>query len=126
VLQLSSTVLRYLVDVKNASADPKILIPEISSTRGILSTLKETVDNSRVADETWTATIRSLEDRDGPLNVLATTFQQVATILRGLASATGIKKTVKLTSMALQAERSGEDPLGYRTPEIRVVFSCSE
>jgi hypothetical protein len=48
VLQLSSTVLRYLVNVKNASADRKSLIREISSTHGILSTLNKTVDDARV------------------------------------------------------------------------------
>jgi hypothetical protein len=57
VLQLSSTVLRYLVDVKDTSADRKSLICEISSTRGILSTLNETVDDARVSDETWSAII---------------------------------------------------------------------
>jgi hypothetical protein len=92
VLQLSSTVLRYLVDVKDASADRKSLIREISSTRGILSTLNETVDDTRVSDETWSATIRSLEYPDGPLIVLKTALTQLATTLKGSASATGIKK----------------------------------
>ncbi|OBT84787.1 hypothetical protein VE02_06922 [Pseudogymnoascus sp. 03VT05] len=53
VLQLSTTVLRYLVDVKDASADRKSLIHEMSSTRGILSTLNETVVDARVSDESW-------------------------------------------------------------------------
>jgi hypothetical protein len=92
VLQLSSTVLRYLVDVKDASADRKSLIREISSTRGILSTLNETVDDARVSDETWSATIQSLKDPDSPLIVLKTTLTQLATTLKGSASATGIKK----------------------------------
>ncbi|KAL5344669.1 hypothetical protein ACLOAV_010361 [Pseudogymnoascus australis] len=43
IAKLFSTVLMYLVDVKEASADRKSLIHEISSTRGILSTLNETV-----------------------------------------------------------------------------------
>lgn len=94
VLQLSSTVLRYLVDVKDASADRNSLIHEISSTRGILTTLNETVDDARVSDESWSATIRSLEDPNGPLNVLTTTLQSLATTLKGSAPATGIKKAV--------------------------------
>src|SRR6266536_4860949 len=92
VLQLSSTVLRYLVDVKDSSAGRKSLFREISSTRGILSTLNETVDDVRVSDETWSTTIQSLEDPDGPLNVLKTTLTQLASTLEGSASATGIKK----------------------------------
>jgi hypothetical protein len=50
------------------------------------------VDDARVPDETWSATIRSLEDPDGPLSILKTTLQQLATTLKGSASATGIKK----------------------------------
>ena len=92
VLQLSSTVLKYLVDVKDASADRKSLIYEISSTRGILSTLNETVDDARLSGETWSATVRSLEHPDGPLRVLTTTLQQLSATLQGSASATGIKK----------------------------------
>jgi hypothetical protein len=96
VLQLSSTVLGYLVDVKDASANRKSLIREISFTRGILSTLNETVDDARVSDETWSATIRSLEDPDGPLRLLTTTLQQLATTLEDSASTTGIKKSANL------------------------------
>jgi hypothetical protein len=94
VIQLTSTVLKYIIDVNDASADRKTFILEISSTRGILSTLNETVDDARCSD-TWSATIRALEDPEGPLNILKTTFQQLATALEGSGSATGIKKTVK-------------------------------
>ncbi|KFY98178.1 hypothetical protein V500_01789 [Pseudogymnoascus sp. VKM F-4518 (FW-2643)] len=94
VLQLSSTVLRYLVDVKEASGDRKSLIHEISSTCGILSTLNETVVDARVSDESWSATIRLLKDPNGPLNVLTTTLQSLETTLKDLALATGIRKAV--------------------------------
>lgn len=94
VLQLSSTALRYFVDVKDASADRKSLIHEISSTRGILITLNEAVDDARVSDEIWSATIRSLDNPNGPLNVLTTTFQSLATTLKSSVPATGIKKAV--------------------------------
>ena len=97
VLQLSSTVLRFLVDVKDASADCKSLIRKISSTRGILSTLNETLDYARGSDETWSATVRSLEDPDSPLIVLKTTLTQLATTLKG----NGHQKGGELTSMAL-------------------------
>ncbi|OBT38470.1 hypothetical protein VE00_11134 [Pseudogymnoascus sp. WSF 3629] len=85
--------------IAGASADRRNLIHEISSTRGILSTLNETVDDARVFDasvfdESWSATIRSLEDPNGPLNVLKTTLQSLATTLQGSAPATAIKKAV--------------------------------
>jgi hypothetical protein len=92
LLQLTGTVLKYLRDVKDASADRKNLIHEISSTRGILSTLNETLEEARTDDESWSATIRGLEDPDGPLSLLKTTLQQLAATFEGWASATGIKK----------------------------------
>jgi hypothetical protein len=92
VLQLSSTVIRYLVDVFDAWFDRGRLIREIKSTRGILSTLNETVDGGRVSDETWSATIRSLEHPEGPLIVLKETLTQLATTLKASASAPGIKR----------------------------------
>ena len=96
VLQLTSTVLKYLIDVKEASADRKTLIQEISSIRGILSTLNETVGDARVSGEIWSATTRSLEEPDGPLDVLKKTLQQLEASLEGSASATGIKKAANL------------------------------
>jgi hypothetical protein len=92
VLQLSSSVLKYLVDVKDAPRDRNSLIREISFTRGILSTLNESVNNAGVSDKTWSATIRSLEDPDGPLRTLTRTLQQLSTTLQASASATGFQK----------------------------------
>jgi hypothetical protein len=95
VLQLASTVLKYLGDVKDAARHCNSIIAEINSTRGILSTLNATVEDARRNGETWSATIQGLEDPEGPLNLLRTTLQQLAAILEGSAAATGIKKAAK-------------------------------
>src|SRR5271170_7609968 len=95
VLQLGSTVLKYLGDVKDATRDCKSIIDEISSTRGILSALNETVGDATDSGETWSATIRALGEPDGPLVMLKNTLQQLAGIFEGQASATGIKKAAK-------------------------------
>jgi hypothetical protein len=91
LLRLSHTVLRYLVDVKSVPAECRVLIREISFIRGTLSTLNEILDDVRVFEEAWSATIRSLGDPDGPLRVLTTTFQQLEIKLKGSASEIGIK-----------------------------------
>jgi hypothetical protein len=57
LLQFSNTILRYLVDIKDASVDRKSLIRRISFLGGILSTLNDTVDEERVSDETRSAII---------------------------------------------------------------------
>jgi hypothetical protein len=95
VLQLGSTVLKYLGDVKDATRDCKSIIDEISSTRGILSALNETVGDVTDSGGIWSATIRALKEPDGPLIVLKNTLEQLAGIFEGQASATGIKKAAK-------------------------------
>lgn len=52
VLQLSNAVLKYLIDIKDASADRISLIREISSIYGILNILNEIVNDVRVSIET--------------------------------------------------------------------------
>jgi hypothetical protein len=57
--------------------------------------LNGTVGDAAGSGETWSATIQALKEPDGPLNVLKTTPQQLAGVLEGQASATGIKKAAK-------------------------------
>jgi hypothetical protein len=52
VLLLTSTVLKYLIDVKGASADFKSFIRDISSTPWNSYHVNETMKVARVSDET--------------------------------------------------------------------------
>ncbi|MCJ1399545.1 hypothetical protein MMC11_002747 [Xylographa trunciseda] len=106
VLQLSRTVLRYLVGIQDNSADRKSLIREISYTRGVLSTLNEIVGDAGISDGTTAATIQSLGLLDDALRVLKTTLQQLAATLERSASATRIQSEVKKTLKIIEHERS--------------------
>jgi hypothetical protein len=126
VLKLSSIVLTYLIDVKEASADCKSLVREISSTRGILSTLHEYLNNTRVSDDTWSATIRSLESPDGPLDRLTTTFQQLASTLQGSASPTGIRKKAANSLQLPYKQKEVEKILMVVKRQKYMLFSALE
>jgi len=97
-------VLKYLCNVKDASANRKNLIYEINSTRGILSKRNKTLEEARTDDDSWSATIRGFEDPDGPLSLLKTTLQQLAAIFEGWASAAGIKKAANSLRWAFKQD----------------------
>jgi len=68
LLDLCAKVLKYLRDVKDGPKDCSRLKTEISLTRGILETLRETVEDAENASqESWSATIWSLNKAEGPL-----------------------------------------------------------
>jgi hypothetical protein len=63
LLQLSETVVKYLNDVKDAQDDLKRLRAEVIIAVGFLSTLKVLAET----EETWLATVQSLNAPNGPL-----------------------------------------------------------
>ncbi|KAH0541245.1 hypothetical protein FGG08_004250 [Glutinoglossum americanum] len=64
LLQLSSAVIRFLRDVKEAPDDLKMLMVEISSIKGLLLTLQDLVESG----ETELTTLQSLNAPNGPLS----------------------------------------------------------
>jgi hypothetical protein len=94
VLQLASCAGGYLRDVKNASKECKSLMLELSNTRGILETLKDTLAEIQEV-ENWSATLKMLGQRGGTLRQLETVLQDLNTRLSKTASAPGFKKLTK-------------------------------
>ena len=95
VLQLTASVLKYLRSVKDASQDCKTLIVEVSTLRGLLTTLNETIDDAQTSGEEWSSTIQLLAEPDNPLQQLKTALQELALKLEGVGAATGLKKLSK-------------------------------
>jgi hypothetical protein len=87
VTQLSSVVLSHLREVKQASPERKALILEISEIRGILDTLKDSLDDKVYED--WAATIKFLNLPDGPLF----TFQSLLDTIKANIGADIIEST---------------------------------
>jgi hypothetical protein len=96
LLDLSGKVLKYLRNVKDSPKDCNRLIVEISSTRGILDTLSETVKDAETApQDAWSATIRSLDKNEGPLKQLGEALTSLHSGLYKAASAKGLTKVAK-------------------------------
>jgi hypothetical protein len=94
VLQLASSVAGYLRDVKDASNECKRLALELSTTRGILDALRDTITEIQDA-ETWSATFHTLGHSDGPLQQLKTVLLDLESKLSKAASAQNFKKLTK-------------------------------
>jgi hypothetical protein len=96
LLDLCVKVLKYLRDVKDGPKDCNRLKMEISSTRGLLETLKETIEDAESApQEGWSATIRSLNNDEGPLKQLEETLITLHDAFSRAAAAKGLDKISK-------------------------------
>jgi hypothetical protein len=93
LLDLCAKVLKYLRHVKDGPKDCNRLKMEISSTRGILETLKETVEEAEsLPQEGWSATIRSLNTNEGPLKQLEKGLTTLHDELSRVVSTKGLRK----------------------------------
>jgi hypothetical protein len=75
VLQLSAKVLQYLRGVTGAPKERSRLILEISSLRGVLETLQDTLNDATT--KAWASTRTSLVDPQGPLTLLETSLKEI-------------------------------------------------
>jgi hypothetical protein len=75
VLQLSAKLLQYLRGVTGAPKERRRLILEISSLRGVLETLQDTLNDATT--KAWASTRTSLVDPRGPLALLETSLEEI-------------------------------------------------
>ena len=106
LIQASSSIFSYVRDIKDASKECKKLGLEVGSTRGLLDTLKDTVED--VQDQSnWAATLKALEDPGNPIKMLSLVLEPLKLKLDKAASAKGFKRFTKsllwpLTSKATE------------------------
>lgn len=67
VLQLASALTKYVRAVKNAPSEQKRLVLEITSIRGLVSSLNDSITESEDEDEEWTSTLQLLAEQGSPL-----------------------------------------------------------
>src|SRR5437667_12361533 len=77
ILDVCGEIIEYIRAVKDGSTDRTRLMMEIFSTKGILESLITTVRGAEAAPEAWSETIRSINRKGGPLDLL----QEVLTAL---------------------------------------------
>lgn len=93
VLQLTTTVTKYLREVKDAPAECKRLVIELSSLRGILDTLKDSLNDA--SDVTWVRSLREICSDGGPLSRLEISLVQIQSVLEQQLNATSGAQRIK-------------------------------
>jgi len=95
LFQLSATVIKYLSNVKNASGDIQKLMVELSSIKGLLSTLQDLVQPG----EKWLATVQSLNMPNGPLEQFRSALERLDEKLEPVV---GLNKAKKVLAWPFQ------------------------
>jgi hypothetical protein len=89
ILQLTRDVMKFFSRVKDAPTACNKILMEISSINGILSSIKELVDEAD-SDKAWLSTVRSLGGPNGPLEQSKSALEKIASHIEPIA---GSRKT---------------------------------
>jgi hypothetical protein len=104
LLQLASTVVQYINNVKDASKNRLRIRDEISSTSFLLYILKDCVQQAH-SGEPWLSTVQSLDMPKGPLEQFKGALEQLA--LR-LEPSRGVKMVGKALIWPFKTEEISE------------------
>ena len=91
LMQLSSTVIGYLSDVKSSHKEQQKIRLEICNTLPMLSILQDQAQQAENGDE-WSSTLRSLSAADGPIQQFRKALERLE---HKLAPVRGVKKVGK-------------------------------
>ena len=97
VLQLSTKVVQYLNDVKDAPAERQRVLIEVITISGFLHTLNDLVKNMQ-PDDIAASALRSLNVPDGPLEQIRSALERLVSKLK---PARGLKKVSKTLTWTL-------------------------
>lgn len=104
ILELTGTVVQYVNDVKDASAERLRIRDQISSTSFLLYMLKDLIQQAH-SSEPWLSRVQSLGVPKGPLEQFKSALEQLA--LR-LAPPKGLKGIGKALTWPFQREEIKE------------------
>jgi hypothetical protein len=94
ILQLTSTVINYLNDVKNASKDQARCATEASNVYCLLTNLKYRLEEEKSENASWHTAVRLLNVTNGPLDQYWSALEQLQSKVTR-ASASGLQKAVR-------------------------------
>ena len=105
LLQLTSTVIQYMNEVKGAPEDRRRILSELASINGILFVLQDQADQAKQGDQ-WCSTLQSLTVPEGPLDQFRRALERLSSKLA--SPATGLKKLGKAIIWPFQKEEIKE------------------
>lgn len=93
VIQLASTIISSINDIKDAAKEQLQIATEISNVNSLLTPLKSRIAAEKLGSS-WFATVQKLADKDGPLEQFDDTLKlikaKVANVDRGFRKAVGM------------------------------------
>lgn len=104
ILQISATIISLLNDIKDKPADARKLILELSSTSGLLQTLRS-LGEERQEEAEWPKLWRSLLSQEGPISHLA---RALAVFRYKLSSSRDLRQTARSMKWPFTARETRE------------------
>lgn len=83
ILQLSSKVIGYFNDAKNASKDRAKCAVEASNLHSLLLELRFYLEDSKSCDESWYTAVRELGHKNGPLHQYEQVLEELQAKMTG-------------------------------------------
>lgn len=90
VIESVAHVAKDILSCRNASNESRRLVKELSHVRGVLTTLKETIDENR--SESWSSVLLLLNNQDGPILQLQELVKQLDCRVTGPSQESGLRK----------------------------------
>ena len=85
ILQVAKKTIEYLINIKSASKERKVLLSEISIVNGLLISLNQRVKGANLNDP-WFVSVRSLNMENGPLDQLKTSLEMLSQKLQSTST----------------------------------------
>jgi hypothetical protein len=98
IVETIAYVAKYIRSCKHAPQESQLLVRELSYVRGLLTTLKETIDEQERSNDTWYSTATLLTDGNG----LLPQFQQLLDVLDVRIGGPSREKGFKKASQTLK------------------------
>ncbi len=105
LLQLTSTVIQYMNEVKGTPEDRRRILSELASVNGVLFILQDQADQAKQGDQ-WSSTFLSLSVAEGPLDQFRRALERLSSKLA--PPATGLKKLSRAIVWPFQKEEIKE------------------
>ena len=105
LLQLTSTVIQYINEVKGAPEDRRRILSELASVNGTLFVLQDQADQAKKGD-LWSSTLQSLSVPEGPLDQFRRALERLSSKLA--FPATGLRKLGRAIVWPFQKEEIKE------------------
>ena len=121
VLQLTTTLVGYLNDVRNATAEQRQVAIEASNLYGLLTSLRFRVETAQSADP-WFQQVKMLGFKNGPLDQL----QEILEMMVKKVSPSSLRKRDHIqAAVKWKFTKSEVEEMLKRTDRLKWLINCA-